>query len=592
MNRRDVIKGLASLPIAGSVIGKTFSETELPDSAGFSVDWQEQAKEAFMRFESGSLPVGENNIVSDTAFKIPSVLYEGMGNDKIGFTASLPDNYEIFRGLGVEPLINCMGTFTIIGGSLERPAVRDAMEKGAHAFVQYDELAEGIGKKLAELTGAEWGMVSSGCAACMKQATLACVAGGNPEKLIRVPYLTGLDKTEVIIPRHSRNTYDHAIRNVGVTIINVDSPEELEQAINKRTAMIYITTGRASATGQPLSVENIVRIAKPHQVPVFVDAAAEDLTIPVIHLQRGADLVAYSGGKAFCGPQCSGLLFGRKDLVKAAWYSAAPHHGPGRDNKVGREEMLGALAAVEAWIKFDHKGQWNKWLSYLDTISKNVSRIEGVKAEVRNPSDLNNNSPMLVISWDTNRLNISGEEVAEELGRNKPRIALSYRDNAEHHLSQVQITSGQVQPGEDTTVAERLFGLLSKKRSVRAGLKPAGGNLSGRWNVVIEYYSSKGNYTWFIEQKGNWLQGVNRGDLSSSDMAGMIDGDEVKIRCRPGGIGDGQVSFTFTGKLLNDTIIGSVYLVEYGIAKFEAKRVGGEIKKDKITVPGGPPLAT
>ncbi len=592
MNRREVIRGLASLPIAGSIIGKPLNVNGMYNNTELLDLWQKEAKDAFMSFGLQHSPTRENGILADTAFKIPSVLYEGIGNDKSGFNFSSQDNFEIFRGLGVEPLINCMGTFTIIGGSLERPAVREAMEKGAHAFVQYDELAEGIGKRLAELTGAEWGMVSSGCAACMKQATLACVAGGNPEKLIRIPYLTGIDKTEVIIPRHSRNTYDHAIRNVGVTIINVDSPEELEQAINKRTAMIYITTGRASATGQPLSLENIVRIAKPHQVPVLVDAAAEDLTIPIVHLQRGADLVTYSGGKAFCGPQCSGLLFGRKDLVQAAWYSAAPHHGPGRDNKVGREEMLGALAAVEAWIKFDHKGQWNKWLSYLDTVSKSVSRVEGIKTEVRNPSDLNNNSPALLISWDTNKLNISGEEVAEEVGRNKPRIALSYRDNNENQLSQIQITSGQMQPGEDKTVAERLFGLLSKKRAARPGLKPAGGNLSGRWKVVIEYYGSQGNYTWFIEQKGNWLQGVNRGDLSSSDLAGMIDGDDLKIRCRPGGVGDSQISFTFTGRLVNDTITGSVYLVEYGTAKFKAERMGGEFKKDKITVPGGPPLAT
>src|SRR6187399_2823302 len=148
-------------------------------------------------------------------------------------TAAAPAE-NIFRTLGVEPLINCRGTFTIIGGSLERPSVRAAMEAASQNFVQYDELSDGIGKKLAELTGAPWGMVSAGCAAGLKHVTAACVTGGNPEKLLRIPDLTGLDKTEVVVPRSSRSVYDHAIRNIGVKIIMVDTAEELERALSSR----------------------------------------------------------------------------------------------------------------------------------------------------------------------------------------------------------------------------------------------------------------------------------------------------------------------------------------------------------------------
>jgi hypothetical protein len=151
-----------------------------------------------------------------------------------------PVNANIFQSIGVEPIINCRGTFTIIGGSIERPEVRAAMEAASKDFIQYDELADGIGKRLAELTGAEWGMVSAGCAAGMKHITAACVTGGNPEKLIRIPNLEGFDKTEVVIPTPSRNVYDHAIRNIGVKVIQVDTPEELERALNERTAMIYL----------------------------------------------------------------------------------------------------------------------------------------------------------------------------------------------------------------------------------------------------------------------------------------------------------------------------------------------------------------
>src|SRR6185312_8434746 len=197
---------------------------------------------------------------------------------------------QIYQSIGVEPVINCRGTFTIIGGSIERPEVRAAMDAASKHFVQMDELAFAVGRRLAELTGAEWGMVSSGCAAGLKHVTAACVAGGNPEKLIRIPDLTGFDKTEVIIPRSSRSVYDHAIRNIGVKVIMVDTAEELANAINPRTAMIYLSAGGPSTSG-PLALENVAKIAKPRNIPILVDAAAEILTIPNVHLQTGATVV-------------------------------------------------------------------------------------------------------------------------------------------------------------------------------------------------------------------------------------------------------------------------------------------------------------
>src|SRR5437870_477243 len=330
----------------------------------------------------------------------------------------------IYQSIGVEPVINCRGTFTIIGGSVELPEVRAAMDAASRYFVQIDELADAVGRRLAEVTGAEWGMVSAGCAAGLKHVTAACVAGGNPEKLLRIPDLTGFEKTEVVIPRSSRSVYDHAIRNIGVKIIMVDTAEELANALSPRTAMIYLSAGGPSTSG-PLSLENVAKIAKPKNIPILVDAAAEILTIPNVHLQNGATIVAYSGGKAIRGPQCAGLLLGRKDLLMSAWQASSPHHGPGRDNKVGREETVGMLAAVEAWVKRDHEGEWKTWLSWLDTIAKRVSAIEGVKTAVREPNGLSNHSPSLTISWDPAKLHIDGEEVAEELATTKPRIALT-----------------------------------------------------------------------------------------------------------------------------------------------------------------------
>ena len=228
---------------------------------------------------------------------------------------------EVYQSIGVEPVINCRGTFTIIGASVELPEVRAAMDAACQYNVQLDELADAVGRRLAELTGAEWGMVSAGCAAGLKHVTAACVAGGNPEKLVRIPDLTGFDKTEVVIPRSSRSVYDHAIRNVGVKVVMVDTIEELQNALNSRTAMIYLSAGGPSTSG-PLALENVAKIAKPRNIPILVDAAAEILTIPNVHLEKGATIVAYSGGKAIRGPQCAGLLLGRKDILMSV---TAPH---------------------------------------------------------------------------------------------------------------------------------------------------------------------------------------------------------------------------------------------------------------------------
>jgi seryl-tRNA(Sec) selenium transferase len=514
-------------------------------------------------------------------------------------TGSLTPGPEIYQSIGVEPVINCRGTFTIIGGSVERPEVREAVSSATLAFAQLDELAEGVGKRLAELTGAEWGMVSGGCAAGMKHVTAACVAGGNPEHLLRIPDLTGLQKTEVIIPRSSRTVYDHSIRNVGVTIIMVETPEELANAINPRTAMIYLTSGDGADSG-PLALEAVAKIGKPKNIPILVDAAAQILTIPNVHLQKGASVVTYSGGKALCGPQCAGLLLGQKDILMSAWQASSPHHGPGRDNKVGREETLGMLAAVEAWVKRDHEGEWKTWLSWLETISRRVSAIDGVQTAVVEPTGLGNRSPRLSITWDSDRLHVSGEEVADELGRGKPRIALGAnggrrrgrgRDQeSDSNETGISVTAWMMQPGEDRIVADRIHAVLSQKRAPKSAPKPPAANLSGRWTVSIEYSSSKSEHTFFLEQEGNRIRGSHQGNFSSSDLHGMIDGDQIVMRSRFSQPGD-SVNFTFSGAVSGDTMEGPIHLGEYLTAKYTAKRDPFAESDRPLMIPKGPPLA-
>lgn len=519
------------------------------------------------------------------------------GSQAMAATGPLRAGREIYQSIGVEPVINCRGTFTIIGASVELPEVRAAMDAAAQHFVQLDELADAVGRRLAELTGAEWGMVSSGCAAGLKHVAAACVAGGNPEKLLRIPDLKGLDKTEVVAPRSSRSAYDHAIRNIGVKMITVDTPEEFERALSSRTAMIYLSAGNATMSG-PLSLENVARMAKPFNIPILVDAAAEVLTIPNVHLAKGATVVAYSGGKAICGPQCAGLLLGRKDILMSAWQASSPHHGPGRDNKVGREETLGMVAAVEAWVKRDHQAEWKKWLSYLDTISKRVSKIDGIGVAVREPTGLSNRSPSLTISWNPEKLYVTGEEVAEEIARSKPRIALGSgsglgRGNAaasDSGTTSIDITAWMMQPGDDRIVADRLFAVLSRKRSPKPAMAAPAANLSGRWDVNIEFFSSKSQHSWMIEQNSNRLQGSHKGDFSVRDAFGTIEANQVKIRSTENVPGD-SITFTFVGALSGDTIAGDVYMGEYLNAKFTATRHVYPARTRSILVPGGPPLA-
>lgn len=510
-------------------------------------------------------------------------------------TGPLKPGRDIYRSIGVEPVINCRGTFTIIGASVELPEVRAAMEAAAQQFVQLDELADAVGRRLAELTGAEWGMVSAGCAAGLKHVTAACVSGGNPEKLLRIPDLAGLDKTEVVAPRSARSVYDHAVRNAGVKMITVDTIEELEAALSPRTAMIYLSAGGSG----PFALENVARLAKPRGIPILVDAAAEILTIPNVHLERGATVVAYSGGKAICGPQCAGLLLGRKDILMSAWQASSPHHGPGRDNKVGREETLGMLAAVEAWVKRDHDAEWKKWLSYLDTISTRLSKIDGVRTAVHEPTGLSNKSPMLTVSWDPAQLHVSGEEIAEEVARTKPRIALGAgplwrRRGAEPEpgppKTSINITAWMMQPGDDRVVADRLFEVLSRKRDPKPAPPAPAANLSGRWDVEVTYFSSKSHHTLTLEQNGNLLQGSHQGDFSVRDVHGTIEGDQIRLQSTDAKPGD-VITFTFAGAYAGDGFSGPVYMGEYLNANFTARRRPFPQRRGRIMIPGGLPLA-
>jgi L-seryl-tRNA(Ser) seleniumtransferase len=490
----------------------------------------------------------------------------------------LPDTAaSVYRALGVRPFINGRGTITVIGGSIELPEVRAAKSLANEMHVQLDELMAAAGKRLAELTGAEWGMVSSGCSAAISHATAACVAGGNPDLHVRIPDLTGFAKDEVIIPKESRNSYDAAVKAVGVRIIEVETADELRLAIGPKTAMIYMVSGSRNETG-PMSVEAVANIAKPHNVPLLIDAAPEILTIPCIHLQRGATLVCYSGGKVIRGPQSAGLLLGRKDLVQAAWVHSAPHHGYARSMKVGREEVIGMLAAVESWVKRDHDAEWKEWVGRCDTIANRVTKIPGVTAAVRRePGGRGNRSPRVAIQWDSKKLGITGAEVTEILDTTEPRIVLGGGGGGQEQPggdTGISITAFQMAPGDDKIVADRIYQILSAKHTPKPVVtpKPPAGNLNGHWKVDIQFTAGRSTHTLDLVQDGSRITGTHQGDFRARDLTGTIDGDTVAFATRLAESRGENLGFRFSGKLAGDSMSGSIDMGEYLTATWTARR--------------------
>lgn len=506
-----------------------------------------------------------------------------MSSQPVSATTASPaiaDNgSNIYRSLGVRPLINARGTITVIGGSIELPEVREAKSLANQQYVQLDELMEAAGKRLAELTGAEWGMVTAGCAAAMSHATAACVAGGNPDLHVRLPDLTGFAKDEVIIPGHSRNVYDAAIRAVGVKVVEVETPEQLQLAIGPRTAMIYIFANDRNEEG-PMSLQAVAAIARPHNVPVMVDAAAEVLTIPNVHLQRGATLVAYSGGKIIRGPQSAGLLLGRKDLVKAAWVHSAPHHGYARAMKVGREEVVGMLTAVESWVKRDREAEWKEWVARSEHIASRLSKIPGVTPLVRRESSgRSNRSPGVNVRWDSKTMGITGPELTEMLLDTEPRIALAGGGGRSSQAETagdtgISLTTSMMAPGDEKIVADRLHHVLSARHTPKAARAPEAPavNLSGRWDIEIQYAASKTIHTVHLEQSGNQVQGTHQGNFLARDIAGTIGGNAVSLTSNVTERHGDALRYRFTGTVAGDAMSGTLDMGEYLSATWTARR--------------------
>jgi uncharacterized pyridoxal phosphate-dependent enzyme len=478
----------------------------------------------------------------------------------------------LFTRIGVRPLINGRGTYTIISGSRSLPQVKQAMFEASNYFVQLDEMMDGIGAKLGKLTGAEWGIATTGCEAAICLATIACIAGTDIERCQALPYIKGRD--QVIIPKHSRNPYDVGARMVGAEIVEVDSAEEFRAKISPRTAMVYIMSSPATEKG-PMSIRNLCAIAKEKGIPVFVDAAAEEPLNPNIHIAAGATLVGYSGGKCMRGPQSSGMLIGQKDLCKAAYYQAAPHHCYGRAFKCSKEEAMGLLAAVEQWYKRDHAAEQREWRSWLQNIEARIKPLPSTSFEYLEPEDLSNKAPRLRVKWDANVLKITGTELVARLDAGSPRILIDagvgHRPDA--MASSVIIMPYMMDPGEDRIIADAIYEGLTKPGHYDDPVVPTGEpvTVAGAWSVKIQYPRGIGEQTFLLEQSGNSVTGTQTGEIYNAKLSGVVHADTVELHSNMEVPGN-SIPWTFKGKVNGNAASGSLTMGEYGGATWSATR--------------------
>ena len=345
-----------------------------------------------------------------------------------------------YESIGATPIVNLVHDYTTLGGCLMPPEVKMAMLKAAEQYVQIDDLMYYVGKRLSELTGAEWGAIFPGAAACLAASALACMVGSDPERRMYPPHTEGL-KNECIC--RSYRGYGRAIWSTGMKMIVARNREEAEAAVNEKTSMMFGGS------------DYIIEVGNKYNIPILVDRAALGVGKPIEDLERGADLVAVSGGKIMRGPQPTGLLFGRKDLVDAAFLNMYPHHSFGRICKLGKEEIMGCLAAVDLYINgTDQEALRLEWKRSIEYINEQITQIPTVTTKVNPPR-----GPLgywsLDVGWDQNTIKISSEEVAKQLLNGTPRIFVRIRGD------HIYLETAFAQEGDEIVGARRLKEIFS-----------------------------------------------------------------------------------------------------------------------------------
>jgi len=381
----------------------------------------------------------------------PRKLFAWKASSKVSGFGQSGNPYE---ELGVKTVINCEGTMTVLGGSILRPELEAVMAEAGRHFVRIADLEVAAGKRIAEMLKLPEGygaLVTSGAAAAIQSGLAGILTGDNEQFIRQIPDLTGM-KSEVIIQKSHRNPFDHQLRTTGIKLVVIETRDDFRKAVNEKTAMMHFSNF-ANGAGQ-IKVDEWVKLSKEYKIPCMNDAAAD--TPPVSHLwdyaNMGYDLITFSGGKAMRGPQCAGLLIGRKDLVANAFLNNSPHEDTiGRSQKVGKEEIVGMVKALDLYLNEDHEALWKEWQNQLEYISRQITRVDGVSTSFFVP-DIANHVPHMAITWDSSRIALTPKEVSKLLADSTPSIIMG----AGEDRPGLAMNSFMLQPGDNKVVAEQL----------------------------------------------------------------------------------------------------------------------------------------
>jgi D-glucosaminate-6-phosphate ammonia-lyase len=485
-----------------------------------------------------------------------------------------------YLALGVRPFINCCSVRTMHGGSLMLPQVRAAVDAASRQFVNLDELMDAAGQRIAELTGAEWGVVTCGSAAAVALGTAACVAGNDPAKMLRLPFTEGM-VNRAIIPKKQRFAYDQAVRMIGCHIVEIDTRAELDKALQQPVAMVVLLGKQEHLTS--VRLEEIAAVVKPRGIPIMVDAASEHIERPSPWLTRGADLVIYSGGKFLRGPQTSGLLLGSKRLCQAAWRNGSPHQALGRPMKVSKEDIIGVVTALEYWFgERDEAAERQKWYEDCATIAARVASIPGAKGEIVEPQGVDK-VPRLKIVWDRDKYPLDGLALRHRVLDGEPRIMLDDNSASE---SSIAVDPFQLQPGEAAQVGDAVVAalLISAQAEPAPARRPAL-EIAGEWELRVDFLQGSRTHRLALEQQGGNLAGHHKSAEFEGPVEGALDGDAIRFSF-------GQryeasnLSYRFEGRVKNGSMGGTVHLgaasdqnsgivnkSQFGAGEWQARRV-------------------
>lgn len=366
---------------------------------------------------------------------------------------------DLIKELGLRTFINAYGVYTTHTASLMPDEVMAAIQAASKKYVLYNDLQDKVGEKIAAICHSEAAMVTSGCWSALVLGTAGILTGMDKAKVAILPDVSGFERNEVILQKTHSGSYDHALTNTGIKRVFVETVEEMEAAINSKTAMTWFYN-EADPWGK-IGHQQWLALSKKHKIPAMIDIAAD--VPPVENLWKfndlGYDVVCVSGGKAIRGPQSAGILMGRKEIIAAARLSAPPGGGNiGRGMKVNKEEIFGMYAALDRFVNLDHGKEWKMWEDRANVILDAVKKVNGVKAEIFVPP-IANVTPTLRISWDQSLIKLTPREMTLNLRNGEPSI------EAPKSINDAMILSvWMMQPGDERIVARRFTEELLKAR--------------------------------------------------------------------------------------------------------------------------------